>query len=253
MPPPGARLFDRVAAPRWTALTAASILAFAAIGMTTPPVAPAAPQAHLVGVVGVTLTHAGHAGAARIGSPVVRDDRVSVAAGGAATLVIGPSEIRLAGGASIEIERIDPDEVAIIQRAGRAWYRVAPATAGSFTVRAATVSWTTGAAAFDLARVALGGGRERLTTVAIEGSLRFDGPDLAGSLAEGRRASVTVGDELPDIAIGDVTRVDLADPWLVENARLDAEGGRPLGIFSGLPAATNRPPTILGSAAAAVP
>jgi hypothetical protein len=230
------RLFEHVPAPRWTALAVVTVIAFAAIGMTPDPRAAIPAQAHVTGASAASIASGGGTRAAGAGAAFLAGDVLTVAPGGRAVLAVGTSEVRLAGGTTVELDRVAPTEVAVVQRTGRGWYRVDVGAGVSFTVRTASVVWTAHRAAFDLLRSAPGDPDDSVAVVAVQGSVAFRGPDLDGSLVEGRRAAVTLGGDLPDVAIGTAGSADLADGWLVENAGLDRDQGLPLGILTDVPA-----------------
>ena len=226
-------LFDQLAAPRWTALTAAAVIVFAAIGLTTDRVVPVPPQAHVAAASSASIRHAGSERAAAPGATIGAGDTVAVAAGGEAILVIGGSEARLDGGATVELDRLDSGGIELIQLTGHAYHRVDVPSGASYIVRTASITWTAQGTAFDVDREVVDGG-EQVTVLAVQHAVAMAGPDLTGSVLEGRRAVVRLGGELPDVAIGDADAASLHDPWLIANARRDLDEGRPLGILAGL-------------------
>ena len=226
--------FDHVGAPRWTALGVVAMLAFVAIGMTADPAIRVPTQAHVTGASAASISGGAGSRSAAQGTAVAPGEALVIEPGGRATLVIGTAEIRLAGGSTVELERVDAAGAVLVLRAGRAWFRV-DAGEPSLTVRTGGVRWTAGGAAFDLVRGGTAGGADTIAVVVVQGSLAFGGPGLEGSLAEGRRAVVTPGGELPDLAIVSARPGDLADAWLLQNAALDRDQGRPLGILAGEP------------------
>jgi hypothetical protein len=226
-------LFDHLAAPRWTALAAAAVIVFAAIGVTTDRVVPVAPQAHVASASGATIRHDGTDRAATAGATIAAGDTVTVGSGGQAVLAVGESEARLGSDASVEVDRLATDGIELVQLAGRVYHRVDVPTGASYVVRTASVSWTATGTAFDVDRELASGG-ERVTVLAVQHAITIQGPDLTGSLLEGRRAVVQLGGELPEVTIGDAAPGTLDDPWLVSNARRDREQGLPLGILAQL-------------------
>jgi hypothetical protein len=226
-------LFDQLAAPRWTALTAAAVIVFAAIGLTTDRVVPVPPGAHVAAASAASIRHGGSERAAAAGATIGAGDTVAVAAGGEAILVIGGSEARLDGGATVELDRLDSRGIELIQLTGHAYHRVDVPSGASYLVRTASITWTAQGTAFDVDREVVDGA-EQVTVLAVQHAVGIEGPDLTGSVLEGRRAVVRLGGELPDVAIGDADVASLHDPWLIANARRDRDEGRPLGILAGL-------------------
>ena len=227
-------LFGQLAAPRWTALAAATIIVFASIGLTQGSSHAVAPQAHLASTTGTTVRHDGTVRSAGDGSAVETGDVVSVAAGGEAVLVIGTSEARLGGGAAIQVDRLDPGGVTLVQLGGRVYHRVDGAAGPTYVVRTASVTWTARGAAFDVRREALPGGGESVTVLAVEGALAVEAADLTGTVVAGRRALIRLDAATPDVAIGPIEAGSVDDAWLAENARRDRDQGRPLGILETL-------------------
>jgi hypothetical protein len=227
------RRFDRLGAPRWTALGVVATLAFVAIGMTADPATRVPTQAHVTSSSAASISGGATSRVAGAGTAVMPGEALVTEPRGRATLVIGTAEIRLAGGSTIELERLDGARVLLVQRAGRAWFRVGGGGT-SLTVRTGGVTWAAEAAAFDLLR---GGtaGADTVAIVVVEGSVAFDGRGLDGSLGEGRRGVVRPGGDMPDLAIGSARPDDLADAWLLQNAALDRDQGRPLGILADRP------------------
>ncbi len=238
------RELARMPAPRWTALTAAAVIALAAIGLSASRLAPNAPSSRAGAVADATLTRAGTTSALVAGATLLPGDTVAVASDGRATLRFGDSETRLDGGATIRIETVDTARIVLVQIAGRVYHRVVPDPGQSYTVETASLGWTAHGTAFDLDRepvAGTSGGAELVSLDAIEHSVDLAGPGLEARIAEGRRAVVRLGGEIPDVATGDVTPDALGDAWLIANARLDQAAGRPLGILAGLDLAMTDP------------
>jgi hypothetical protein len=224
-------LFGQLAAPRWTALAAATVIVFASIGLTQGSSHALAPQAHLASTTATTIRRDGEVRSAVDGAAVEIGDVVSVAAGGEAVLVIGTSEARLQGGAAIQLDRLDPGSVALVQLAGRVYHRVDGPAGPAYIVRTASVTWTAQGAAFDVRREPLPGGGESATLLAVEGALAVEAADFRGSIVAGRRAVIRLDAATPDVAIGPIETAAVDDAWLAENARRDRDQGRPLGIL----------------------
>lgn len=226
-------LFDQLAAPRWTALAAAAVIVFAAVGLATDRVTPNVPMARIASATGASIVHGGAVRAAAAGAPLAVGDVVRVADGGDATVTIDASEARLGPGASIELDEVDASRIELVQLGGRVYHRVDVPAGQTYAVRTASITWTARGTAFDVERTALGAGTERVTVLAVQHSIAIDGPDLDGSLSEGRRAVVVLSGASPDVHLGEVDGSTLADPWLVVNAERDRAEGRSLGILAG--------------------
>ncbi len=234
------RLFDQVAAPRWTALAAAAVIVFAAFGLSASRLVPIAPR--IASAVGATVSHDGLVRTAAAGGPLLVGDTVSVGDGGSATLQFGASEARLAAGAVVRIGRVDADGIGLGQLAGRVYHRVDVPTGTSYVVTTASIAWTARGTAFDLDREPLTTGRsEQVTLTAIQHAVDLHGPDVDGTVGEGRRAVVILGGETPDVATTAVPGAALTDPWLIANGRLDLAQARPLGILATVDLANGDP------------
>jgi outer membrane biosynthesis protein TonB len=234
------RLFDQVTAPRWTALAAAAVIVFAAFGLSASRLAPVAPR--IASAVGATVSHDGLVRTAAAGGPLLVGDTVSVGDGGSATLQFGASEARLAAGAVVRIGRVDAEGIGLGQLAGRVYHRVDLPTGTSYVVTTASIAWTAHGTAFDLDREPLTSGRsEQVTLTAIQHAVELHGPDVDGTVGEGRRAVVILGGETPDVATTAVPGAASTDPWLIANGRLDLAQGRPLGILATLDIADGDP------------
>ena len=234
------RLFDQVAAPRWTALAAAAVIVFAAFGLSASRLAPVAPR--IASAVGATVSHDGLVRTAAAGGPLLVGDTVLVGDGGSATLQFGASEARLAAGAIVRIGRVDAEGIGLGQLAGRVYHRVDVATGTSYVVTTASIAWTAHGTAFDLDREPLASGHsERVTLTAIQHAVDLHGPDVDGTVGEGRQAVVILGGETPDVSTTAVPGTALMDPWLIANGRRDLAQGRPLGILATLDLADGDP------------
>lgn len=228
--------FERLGAPRWTALGVVATLAFGAIGMTAQPTTRAAAQVHVTSAAGAAISGAAGDRPAAPGAALVPGEALIVTPDGSAAVTAGTAEVRLASGGAIALDRIDASELAVVQRAGRAWFRVEAGNAAPLvTIRTGGLTWTSRSAAFDLVRTpAVADGEDgTVTLVVIEGAVALHGPDLEATITEGRRCVVALGGDSPDISIGAARPEDLADPWLLRNAALDRDQGRPVGTLAG--------------------
>jgi hypothetical protein len=216
------------------------VIVFAAFGLSVSRLAPVAPR--IASAVGATVSHDGLVRTAAAGGPLLVGDTVSVGDGGSATLQFGASEARLAAGAIVRIGRVDAEGIGLGQLAGRVYHRVDVPTGTSYVVTTASIAWTAHGTAFDLDREPLASGHsEQVTLTAVQHAVDLHGPDVDGTVGEGRRAVVILGGETPDVATTAVPGAALSDPWLIANGRLDLAQGRPLGILATLDLADGDP------------
>jgi hypothetical protein len=181
------------------------------------------------------------------GTELRQGDEIRVGQGGYAYLTVGRSHVRLAEGADLRLEKLDPDHIVLDQLAGRVYHRVAVADGGDYRVQTATVVWTATGTAFDIDRHAAPGGTgEEVVGLALQNGILVEGPTLQARLQEGVSATILLGvDGRPSGSpeIGLITADMLADAWLTENAYLDASLGLPLGELAALvsPGPSNSP------------
>jgi FecR protein./Ribosomal protein L9, N-terminal domain. len=159
-------------------------------------------------------------------------DVVDVGAGGRATLVMGGSFVRMAPGSELRLDRLDPSHPVVNQLSGRAYHRVSVGPNGNYTVITDTVTWVATGTAFDLDRHPVGAGGEEVTGLALLDGLNLQGPQVKAALNQGQGAVVqlaSAGSSARAPAIDQISAKILADPWLVQNAHLDALAGLDLG------------------------
>jgi outer membrane biosynthesis protein TonB len=229
-------------APRWTALGAAAALLLSVIGFNASLLRPVDPTAVAGVASGATLVRDGERSTLVAGTLLQVGDEVRVAESGRATIVIGSSEARLAGGADLRIDVVSADRIILDQIDGRVFHRVVTDPGTTYTVETAGLDWIARGTAFDVHREAAERG-ERVTLTAVQHDVRLSGPALEATIEEGRQAVVQLGGDEPDIATGDVSEIALHDPWFVANARIDLALGRPLGILDRLNLAEASPAT----------
>lgn len=230
--------------PRWAVAMVAAAFVAAALGFGpgrsffTGP----APS-HVTDVAGAALLRGGNQIALVDGAELQPGDEVRVAVDGHATLVLGGSLARLAGGAAVIVRTLAADRIVLDQLAGRVYHRVSVPAGGSYAVSTAGLTWMARGTAFDLDRTAIAAGT-RLTLLAIQHSVVVDGPGISATIAEGRRAEIVLGglSSAPDLTVGVPTSDQLHDPWLAANAALDLAAGFDPGILVAL-LATEPPST----------
>jgi hypothetical protein len=232
--PPVPRVSPRriLPAPRWTALGAAAILLLSVIGLNASLLRPEVPAARASAVSGATLIRDGVASKLAAGTDIRVGDEVRVAADGRATITIGATEARLAGGADLRIDLVSADRIVVDQVAGRVYHRVVVNPGGTYTVETASLDWIARGTAFDLDRMSIDEGG-RLTLTAVQHEVGVNGPTVRATIEERQQAVASVGDTA-NLSIGEAPESALRDPWLVANARLDLALGYPLGIFKGV-------------------
>lgn len=194
--------------------------------------------------VAATLVRGGASSDLVAGVQLHPGDEIKVAAAGRATLHLGDNYVRLAGGADMRIDLLDPSQIMVDQVAGRAYHR---AEAGAtYQVATGAVTWQGAATVFDLDRHFTAGGGEQVRGLALYHGLGLQGPQIHESVPEGMSATVHLS---RDGARGGTPVVEpiaaqaLADSWLMANAGLDAGLGLPLGQFASLasPEPTTQP------------
>ena len=199
------------------------------------------------GTLSATVVEATGATATRIGTPIPLTagtalqvgDTVTVASRGSAVLGLGDSQVRLAGGSAVHLDRVDAAGVTVAQLAGRAYYRVTTDAHAPFAVTTGPVTWTATGTAFDTDREPVatgqGSGQERVTLLAIQDAVAASGPGFDTSVPQGERAVVYIGAATPTVApaLDAIPASALADPWLQANGAADLATGLPLGVLDG--------------------
>lgn len=213
---------------RWLSLAAAAVLVVGLVAAWTRQTVPS-PTYHAADVGAATLVRDGVTEPLAAGTELQIGDEIRVAPDGRATLALGSVIARLAGGTMVRIVALDASAIRIEQLAGRAYHRIAGPVA--YRVDTGPVSWTADGTAFDLSREASGRGAV-VRLLAVEHDVAVEGPALALRVAEGQVATVGLDDgasSLEPAVLG-----DLADPWLLANARIDRALGLGLGVLADL-------------------
>jgi hypothetical protein len=215
---------------RWGVLTIAAAVVIAIVGLNLRGFLLSPPQAVATAAVGATLVRDGVTTTLTPGTVLAAGDRVETSSGGSASLTLGGGALRLEGATAIGIDRLDNDGIELSQPTGRAWHRVGGGT-GRYRVRTEDVTWSATGTAFDLERTTAGG-VDRVRAIGVEHDVRIAGPTLDATLSEGSVAVIALGGTgTPELALGDATPDDYADPWLRNNAALDLAKGWDIGMF----------------------
>ncbi len=231
-PGAGPSAFSQMAAPRWTALAASAVIALAALGIGANRLAPTSEtQAVVASASAATILRNGHLAPLAAETELAPGDAVVAAPTGSVVIRLGAAEARLAGGAGVRIDELDGG-VLLEQLKGRVYHRIPTPGESAYVVATGSVTWTAAGTAFVLDREPVPGSvLERVVGTAIERSILLHGPSLAGTLVEGRQATIVLGTETPEVSTAEAPPAWFDDPWLAENARLDeADGGEPASL-----------------------
>ena len=215
-------------APRWTILALAAVFVVALLGFNARGWFTGPAPVRATDVAGASLVRGGTSSALAIGAALEVGDQVSVDQSGHAVLAVGNGLIRLDEGASIRLDRLSGD-VSIEQMGGRVWHRVVLESGRSYVVTTGAYRWTALGTAFSLTR-SRGGAGERLDLTAVEHDVVLAGPSVALGIAQGSAVAVNTG-VTPGVYVNPATAAQLADPWLIANARLDAAAGYGVGVL----------------------
>lgn len=244
------RIPTRVMPSRWLAAGLAASVAIATLLYGSGIFWPVRAQAIADEAVSATLVRGGTASALSAGIDLREGDEIRVASGGRATLTLGSSIVRLASGADLKLDSLDPDHEAVSQLAGRVYHRVSVPAGGDYRVTTASVTWEAHGTAFDLDRHFASDDAEEVRGLALQHSLDLSGPNIKASLQQGTSASIRLSpDGVPagSPIIEAIASQTLADQWLISNASLDARLGLPLGLLAEVvtpaPTVTGAPPT----------
>jgi hypothetical protein len=192
-----------------------------------------------------TLVRAGGSQALVAGTGLAAGDEVKVATSGTATLILGSSQARLAGGADVKITTLSSSTVELALLAGRAYNRVVLPAGGSYAVVTGPYTWTATGTAFDVARGPDPVGGEQVTVLALEHAIGASGPSTNRQIPEGSSVSVVFGSPSSDeIVVGSIPPSVFTDPWLIGNAKTDESLGYPIGALAGVALAPNGTPTV---------
>ncbi len=228
---------------KWVALGAgAMVLALAAAGLLVGRLTPAA--ANKVGdAAGATLIRGGARQPLVTGAALAVGDEIQVAADGHATLDLGSSQTRLAGGADLRLNLLSGSSDQLDLLAGRAYHRVVLASGGSYSVVTGPYTWTATGTAFDLDRTPGSSGGEQVTLLALEHAVSIDGPGVHRQIPEGSSATVLFGGSgSAGLTVGPIPTSAFSDPWLIDNAKTDESLGYPIGALAGVALAPNDTP-----------
>ena len=188
-----------------------------------------------------------HGGASRAmdaGMALANGDEIQVATGGHATLDLGTSQARLAGGTDVVLNQLSSSAIILDLRAGRAYSRVVLPAGGDYTVVTGPYRWSASGTAFDLDLTPGVSGGTQVTLLALEHSVAVSGPDAETEIAEGDAAvGQLVGAATTPLAIGPIPASAFSDPWLIANAQTDEQQGEPIGALAGVALAPNGTPT----------
>ncbi len=192
-----------------------------------------------------TLVRAGGGQALVAGTALAAGDEVRVATGGTATLILGSSQARLAGGADVKITTISGSSVELALLAGRAYNRVVLPAGGTYAVVTGPYTWTATGTGFDVARGPDPVGGDQVTVLALEHAIAASGPSTNRQIPEGSAVSVVFGSPSSDeIVVGSIPPSVFTDPWLIGNAKTDETLGYPIGALAGVALAPNGTPTV---------
>ena len=241
------RIPTRVVPSRWIAAGLAASVAIASLLYGSGILWPVRTVATTDEALGATLVRGSASMALVPGVELREGDEIKVADGGRATLQIGGSYVRMAGGADVRFTSLDPNHVALGQIAGRVYHRVAVPAGGDYQVTTASVTWKAQGTVFDLDRHSTAGGGEEVRGLALFDGIDVHGPQLQATLAEGTSATVVLspdGTPSGSPVIEPIAAATLADAWLQGNAGLDARLGLPLGLLASVvtPAPRATPP-----------
>ena len=204
----------------------------------------AAPTNRVGESAGATLIRSGGSQALAAGAALAVGDEIRVAADGHATLDLGSSQTRLAGGADIRLNVLSGSAVQLALLAGRAYHRVVLPVGGSYAVVTGPYTWTATGTAFDLDRTPASAGGEQVTLLALEHALAIDGPDTHRQIAEGSSVAVLFGNSASaGVTVGPIPTSVFSDPWLINNAKTDESLGYPIGALAGVALAPNDTPS----------
>jgi hypothetical protein len=224
-------------------LVAVVVVAVVAAGLASGRLA-GTPTNRAGDVAATTLLHGGASRAMAAGTALANGDEIQVAAGGHATLDLGASQARLAGGTDVVLNQLSSSAIILDLRAGRAYSRVVLPAGGSYTVVTGAYHWSASGTAFDLDLTPGTSGGTQVTLLALEHSVAVSGPDAETEIAEGNAAvgQLDAAATTP-LVIGPIPASAFSDPWLIANAQTDEQLGEPIGALAGVALAPNGTPT----------
>jgi hypothetical protein len=240
-------------APRWSIVGIAAVLVASLLLLQGGRLLTAPAPARALEAVGASLWRGGVSSPLGAGAAITAGDTVTVDDDGRAALQLGGSTVRLDGGAALRVDGLNGG-IALDQLRGRAWHRVDVEPGTTYVVTTGDLQWTALGTAFDLDREPLDGG-DHLRLAAVQHDVSVSGPGVALRVPEGSVAVIDTG-RAPDVSVTSLHPADLADPWLLANARLDRLAGFETGVLEAALAeapSTAATPAAPGAASPAVP
>ena len=227
----------------WAVFAVIVVLLVAATGLLAGRLV-ASPANRASDVSGATLIRAGASSTLLAGAALSAGDEIRVGSTGHATLLLGPSQARLAPGADVQLDSLSGSALRLALVGGREYNRVGVPTGGSYAVVTGPYSWTATGTAFDLDSSALAAGGTQVILLALEHSVAVTGPAGTQVIPEGSVVSAIFGSPASDgLTVGPIPAIDFADPWLIANAKADESLGYPIGALAGVALAPNGTPT----------
>ncbi len=229
----------RLLAPRRTAALAiamAVVVAVVALSVNAVLI-PAGFAATADAASAAALTRDGATTELAAGAALRAGDEIKVGSGGAATLRLGGSYVRMSEGADLRLDALSSNHISVDQLNGRVYHRVDLPAGADYEVRTGSVTWRAAGTAFDLDREA-GPGGEQVTALALVDSVGISGPGLDRSVAEGSSATIQLtgaGGTAGQPVVAAIALPAGADSWLAWNAGQDSALGLPLGWLERLP------------------
>ena len=224
------RWLGRGATERWAVVALVAALVVALAGSTAGRIDPSPIGARTTIAEDAMLSRAGGSTPLAAGTALRPGDDVRVGPAGRAVISIGGGETRLAGGAVVRVETLSSAEVRIEVAVGRTYHRVVLPAGGRYVVTTGGLSWAAAGTAFELDRDAAGAAGGPVTVLGLEHAVTLGGDGLRATVDEGRGASVWVAPGgASGLALRPIEPGELADPWIVANARRDQALGFGLG------------------------
>jgi len=207
-------------APRWSILAVAAVFVASVIGLNADRLFDAPAPSRVTAAAAASIERDGTVTPLLPGTELRAGDTVrAAAAGGAASLALGGSILRLEAGAAVRLDTLTAT-IAVEQLDGRVWHRVDVPDGGAYRVTTGDLAWTAVGTAFDLER-----SRTRVRLLTVEHDVVLTGPGVSLRIPEGRDALVDTAGDDPDVSVDGVDAAAPGDPWLVANARLDLAAG----------------------------
>ena len=174
------------------------------------------------------------------GTALAVGDEVKVAAEGQATLLLGSSQARLAGGTDVKLNAASGSTIQLVLLAGRIYNRVVLPAAGTYEVVTGPYTWTATGTAFDLDWTTPPVGGSQVTLLDLEHGVAVVGPGTNRQVSEGSAMTVLFGNPATTgLTVGPIPSTVFSDPWLIDNAKADEALGYPIGALAGVGLAPN--------------